>query len=376
MNSRQRVITSIAHQEPDRVPVALWGGPYGLVDDLYFRVLKRLGLEEPVPQFRRGHTINYLDDRVLDALRTDTRYVWPGASPTSPRFPTEDPRVFRDSFGQPWIQTLPYYATGEGLLQRAESVEQIEALVDWPDVEAEEWTRGVAERTAELVAEGEYFRIGRMVTSHGPFQLASDLRGMAAFLLDMSIRPQFAEALLDRVTDVICGLLEGYLAAAGGGLDLIELPGDDYATNENLIFSPEMFRDFIKPCLARMVDTIRGIQPDLLIMLHSDGAIGDLLPDFIDLGIDVVHPLEPVSGLDVAEIKAEYGDELAFLGGIDISRAMPGSLKDVRADVDRCNEVLAPGGGYILAPSNHLQEDVPAENVLELYRYARQVGFY
>ena len=136
MNSRQRVITSIAHQEPDRVPVALWGGPYGLVDDLYFRVLKRLGLEEPVPQFRRGHTINYLDDRVLDALRTDTRYVWPGASPTSPRFPTEDPRVFRDSFGQPWIQTLPYYSTGEGLLQGAESVEQIEALVDWPDVAA------------------------------------------------------------------------------------------------------------------------------------------------------------------------------------------------------------------------------------------------
>lgn len=91
MNSRERVLTSIAHRESDRVPVALWGGPYGLVDDLYFRVLDLLEVGDPLPPFRRGHTINHLDDRVLEALGVDTRYVWPGASPTSPRFPTEDP---------------------------------------------------------------------------------------------------------------------------------------------------------------------------------------------------------------------------------------------------------------------------------------------
>lgn len=376
MNSRERVFASISHQEPDRVPTALWGGPYGPVDDLYFRLLDKLELGEPVPTFRQGHTINYMDDRVLDSLEIDTRYVWPGANPTSPRYPTEDPRIFRDSFGQPWIQTLPYYSAGEGLLKGVDSGEAVEELVQWPDPADPEWTRGVADRTGELVAQGEHFIIGRMVTSHGPFQLSSDLRGMADFLLDMAVRPDFARTLLDRVTDTICGLLEGYLKASGGGLDLIELPGDDYATNENLIFSPVMFREFLKPCIARMVDTIRTVQPEILIMLHSDGAVGDLIPEFIDLGIDVLHPLEPVSGLDVARVKREFGRELTFLGGIDIRKAMPGTVGDVRAEVDRCLDILAPGGGYILAPANHLQEDVPAANVVELYRYARAAGQY
>jgi uroporphyrinogen decarboxylase len=104
--------------------------------------------------------------------------------------------------------------------------------------------------------------------------------------------------------------------------------------------------------------------------------VGDLIPDFIELGIDVLHPLEPVPGLDVEQIKREYGRDLTFLGGIDITKAMPGTVEDVRADVDRCLETLAPGGGYILAPSNHLQEDVPAENVVELYTYAQEAGRY
>jgi uroporphyrinogen decarboxylase len=159
-------------------------------------------------------------------------------------------------------------------------------------------------------------------------------------------------------------------------MDMIELPGDDYATNENLIFSPAMFREFIKPCLRTVIGTIRKIQPDIKIMLHSDGAIADLIPEFIDLGVDVLHPLEPVSGLDVPAVKREYGQEIAFLGGIDISRAMPGSISDVRRDVDRCLAALADGGGYILSPSNHLQQDVPPENVIELFRYAREAGRY
>ena len=111
-------------------------------------------------------------------------------------------------------------------------------------------------------------------------------------------------------------------------------------------------------------------------MFHSDGAIGKLIPEFVEMGIDVIHPLEPVIGMDPAQIKAEFGDKISFLGGVDISHAMPGTLEDVRKDVDRCLRDLAPGGGYILAPCNHLQADVPPENVIELYRYAMEIGKY
>jgi uroporphyrinogen decarboxylase len=215
-----------------------------------------------------------------------------------------------------------------------------------------------------------------MVVSHGPYQLALYFRGTINVMMDMRKRPDFVTALLQRVTDMICHLLENYMKAGNGYFDMIELPGDDYASNQNLLISPEMFRSFIKPCISRMVATIRSVQPDIKIMLHSDGAIQKLIPDFIEPGIDVLHPLEPVSGLDVKAVNEEFGKEIAFLGGVDISHAIPGSVEDVKAGVNRFLADLAPGGGYMLEPCNHLQSDVPAENVIELFKYAREKGKY
>ena len=162
-------------------------------------------------------------------------------------------------------------------------------LVDWPDVNDPRWTAGVPERAASLKNSG-YFVIGRMVVSHGPFQMACDLRSMENFMMDMMMEPDFAGALLDRVTDTIIGLTRNYLEAAGPAMDMIELPGDDYAANDNLIFSPRLFRQIIRPRLERIIAAVREIRPDITIMLHSDGAIGKLVPEFIEMGIDVGPP--------------------------------------------------------------------------------------
>ena len=316
-----------------------------------------------------------MDDRLLAALGTDTRLIWPGAAPTSPTHPAPEGDLIYDDFGQPWKRTTPYYSATDGLLKNAQSITEIDELVDWPDVNDPRWTAGVAERAASLKDSG-YYVIGRMVVSHGPYQMACDLRNTENFMVDMMMEPEFAGALLDRVTDTIIGLTRNYLEAAGPVMDMIELPGDDFAANDNLLFSPRLFRRLIRPRLERIIASVREIRPDIAIMLHSDGAIVKLVPDFIEMGIDVIHPLEPVSGMDPAQIKRDYGDRISFLGGVDISHAMPGSLEDVRADVDRCLRDLAPGGGYILAPCNHLQADVPAENVVELYHYAQLNGTY
>jgi uroporphyrinogen decarboxylase len=111
-------------------------------------------------------------------------------------------------------------------------------------------------------------------------------------------------------------------------------------------------------------------------MLHSDGAITRLIPVFISLGVDVIHPLEPLPATDIPNVKAKFGEQITFLGGVDISHAMPASKESVIADVKRCISQLASEGGYILAPSNHLQGDVPAENVVTLFMAARQFGKY
>ena len=280
-----------------------------------------------------------------------------------------------DDFGQPWKQTHPYYSATDGLLKDSSASEDIEALVQWPDVNDSRWTSGVAERASKLKDSG-YFIIGRMVLSHGPYQMACDLRSMENFMMDMIDQPDYALTLLNRITDTICGLCGNYLDVAGVAMDMIELPGDDYAANDNLVFSPKLFRKMIRPCLERIITTIRTRRPDIKIMLHSDGAVAKLVPDFIEMGIDVLHPLEPVAGMDPAQIKRTYGDSISFLGGVDISHALPGSIADVRADVNRCIRDLAYGGGYIMAPCNHLQADIPPENVVEMYSYAKTFGIY
>jgi len=370
MLPRERILAALNHQESDRIPTALGGGPYGLVDDLYLRLVKHLGLGKPVLPFRSGHSISYMDDRLLERLGTDIRYCWPGLLPNSPISPGEDDDTFYDSYGQVWKRALPYYYTGEGILHDATSTDDIECLVRWPDLTDPRWTAGLAERARSLREDTDYFVAMRMVASHGPFQTACDLRGTENFLMDLTLRPEFAQALLDKVTSAIDGLLHLALQAGGKWFDMVELPGDDYAGNTSTIISPAMFRSFIAPCLARLINTIKEYNPHTCVMLHSDGAITKLLPDIVELGVDVIHPLEPLPATDIPAVKARFGDRVTFLGGIDISHAMPGSRADVIAEVQRRITQLAPGGGYILAPSNHLQSDVPPENVVTLFETA------
>ena len=373
---RERVFTAINHQEPDRVPLALGGGPYGLVDDLYLRLIRRLDLGQPVPPFRSGHNISYMDDRLLERLGTDMRYCWPGLLPNSPITASADGETFYDSYGQAWKRAVPYYYSGEGILKDIQSVDDIDRLVHWPDLSDPRWMAGVADRARTLRENTDYFVVMRMVASHGPFQTACDLRGTKNFLMDLASRPEFAKTLLERITTSIEGLMRLAMQAGGKWFNMIELPGDDYAANTNLMISPAMFRKFIQPCIARLVNVAKESTPNVKVMLHSDGAITRLIPEIIALGVDVLHPLEPLPATDIPAVKAEFGDKITFLGGIDISHAMRGSREDVIADVQRCLTQLGSGGGYILAPSNHLQADVPAENVVTLFEAAQQLGGY
>lgn len=375
MTPRVRVQAALSHQEPDRVPTALGGGPYGITDEVYFKLLDYFDLGAPVEKFREGHNISYLDDRLFGRLGTDTRYVWPGDSPSDPAAPTDDPDVFLDGYGQPWKRALPYYYPIDGILA-GRDVEDIDKIVNWPDPTEARWTASVRERARSLQEDTDYFVIARMVTSHGPYMTAAHLRGTEQFLMDMALNEPFASALMERVTDSLDGMLRGYLEAGGRFFDMIELPGDDYATNKNLIMSPAAFRKNIKPALVRLVSTIKSYRSDLKVMMHSDGMIAALLPDFIDLGIDVLHPLEPVPAMDQEGVKTAYGDQLAFLGGIDIVHALPGDERDVIEEVKRRIRALGPGGGYVLAPANHIQPDVPPENVVTLYEAAREFGAY
>lgn len=372
----ERVRIAMNHEEPDRVPMALGGGPYGIVDELYFRILDAFDLGEPVKKFRSGHTISYMDDRVFERLGTDTRYVWPGHSPSTPLPSQKGDGEFIDGYGQPWIYRSPYYYVGKPLLGEAQQIDDIDRLIHWPDVNDPRWNVGVRKRAQALRQGTDYYIIARMVASHGPYMTSGHLRGVEQFFVDMGSNPDFVNALVDKVTDIQVALLKNYLTSCGAFIDMIELPGDDYATNVGMAFSPRMFRNFFKPSLKRLVDTVRNYRPEIKIMAHCDGALEKIIPDLIEIGIDALHPLEPLPAMDPGKVKAEFGDRLAFLGAIDIVQALPGSREEVIAEAKLRIGQLARGGGYILAPANHVQSDVPVENLVTLFQACREHGRY
>jgi len=175
---------------------------------------------------------------------------------------------------------------------------------------------------------------------------------------------------------VIKGLYRILLDAVGPYVHLVQW-ASDYGTQDALFISPETYREMLKPYDKEIIDFIREHAPRAKKFFHSCGSIYPIIPDLIDIGVEVLNPLQPLAaGMDSARIKKEFGDRLCFHGAIDIQQALPGSLDDVERELRTRLAALAPGGGYILAPANHIQPDVPGANVVHLYRLAAELGRY
>jgi uroporphyrinogen decarboxylase len=372
MNARDRVLAALHHEEPDRVPMALWGSYYTLQDGTYFKILEHLDLGEPLPPFRRFKTrnSNYYDDRVLDVLKTDIRYVWSGFTDLGGA--SSDTLI--DAWGVQWQRMGPNITSVSAPLAGL-TAEQIEDYA-WPEPERYLTLDLLRERLTLLKRDTTHAIAARAVNSYGPFEQAAELRGRQQFYMDMVLEPETARLLLQKVTDVIVRLNELYLEACGEDIDIFEIPGDDYGGTEDLLISPKSFDDMVKPELQRIVSPIKQFRSDLFVAFHTDGAIMKILDSLCETGIDILNPLEPLPVNDWESVKREYGERLSFMGGIDLKKAMPGSVQDLEDDVKRCIRTFAKGGGYILTPANHLQTDVPPENIVALYECCRKHGTY
>lgn len=372
LTPRERVLAAVGHEEPDRVPLALWGSWYGITDILYFKVLDTLGWE-PVAPFRpaRVHSVNYYDDRLLDLLHIDVRHVDCGAIGTS-SIPRADNT---DAFGVTWETRGPYRAANRHPLEDA-TLEQIaEYRLPPPDelIDAKDITERI---NAIRAMDRDYAIVGRAVASYGFFEMGQVLRRPEKFLMDLAADPEVVHALIGRLYDCYAGLTERFLDIAGEDLDIIELPGDDFAGNTGPIISPAMFDDFFKEPYRRLIQLIKQHSPHLAVTFHSDGLMTAFMPRLVEIGADVFHSVEPLPAWHLGELKELYGDRIAFMGGIDIREALQGEEAAVVAEVKTRLRELAPGGGYILAPANHLQWDVSPQNLFTLFATAREHGRY
>lgn len=204
------------------------------------------------------------------------------------------------------------------------------------------------------------------------FEISWCLRGMEEFLMDLLNDPAMACAIMDRVLDLRKGCAARYAAA---GADLLEL-GDDVSTQLAMMVSPTLWRQFIKPRLAAVIAAAKNAKPDILIFYHGDGNLQAIIPELIELGVDILNPVQPEC-MDPVAIKRQYGDRLALWGAIGTQTTMPfGSPSDVRATVRRMLETVGAGGGLVLAPTHLLEPDVPWANIEAFVEACREYGRY
>jgi len=371
LTPKERVELVMNHKEPDRVPIDLGSTGSWMVDEVYFKVKDLLGIEGEIEPYRKGSTANYYDERVLEALGVDFRHVWLSSPDTKNTVMHADGSV-TDDWGITWAAQGAHAV--DLPLANAEP-DEAEAY-QGPDPYDPGRVKGLAETARRHAEQGYPVAAKSPLGGGGVFEYACYLRGLEQFMIDMMTDKKLSHRILKKVQEIRVGFYDALLSAAGEHIDIVQFMGD-YGTQGGLLISPEVYREMLKPYDAELVSFIKHKAPHAKVWFHSCGAISELIPDFIETGIDILNNLQPLAkGMDSARLKAEYGNELIFHGGIDLQAALCGTEEQVKQEVEERIFSFGPGGGYILSPANHIQSDVPPENVLTMCGHARKVGQY
>ena len=326
LTNKERMRRALLHEPVDRIPTQInYTQAFGQKMARHYRVS-----EQALPERLWNHMI-----------RLDIQY--------EPRF-SKDGKVEYDWWGAGFdVDEEGYFASINPLADSRE----LDAY-SWPDPYAD----NLLDHASRVVKDdaGSHFITPNF--GFALFERAWTLRGLDTFMMDMALDPGFVEALLDCILGIQLILIRRFI---GLGVDGGYF-GDDYGAQKNMLFSPQMWRKFIKPRLAQMFAPFR--EAGLPVILHSDGQIQTILPDLIEIGLTALNPVQP-EVLDHAWLKKTFGNRLACYGGISTQTVLPhGSPEDVKNAVRACINHLAPEGtGLVIAPSHRMMTDIPLENV-------------
>jgi len=378
MTSRERVLASLNHQEPDRVPIALGQATGdGITLVAYRSLLAHLGMDPGTAQLKdtRAQTAR-VDEAVLRRFRVDSRGIGLGA-PDGWKDEWLDDRTVQDEWGV--VRTRPADSHYFDLCGSPFAEDPTRSAIDsypWPDPLNPGRYRGLRETARRLHRETDYAVV--LDVNCAFFLRCCELRGWENFYTDLVADVPFAEALMDRYLAIRLAMAERALEEVGDDVDVVMVTSDDLGMTQGTLISPSLYRALIKPRQQRTFDAIRA-RTDAFLYYHTDGAIYSLLPDLVEIGVQVLNPVEvrAVGMEDTAKLKREFGGALAFWGAIDTHHVLPqGTVAEVREEVRRRILDLGPGGGYVVGPVHNIQPDVPPANVVAMYDAAHELGRY
>ena len=401
MTSRDRVLKTLKHCEPDRVPIDLGGmRSTGIHAKAYRRFVDYLGYRDlPVKVFDVHQMLAFVDDEIRREVHSDaielkrlnggfetridswngrnifddgSRYLFPDGFDPKVK---EDGSLVIERDGVE-VATMPrgghYFDRSYFPLAHAGRKEEISVLV-LPRLTGEEieflkaQLTGIRESTdcAVIGAFGGNF----LEAGHSMF-------GYQEFMERLITDRPLMEFFLDRLLETYLVDLEKYLSALGDDIDIIQI-GDDYGTQENTAISPRIFRSIFKPRLKTLCDFIHRKKPDLFIFLHSCGSVYTFIPDFIEVGVHILNPVQTnAKNMEPERLKSEFGRDIVFWGGgCDTQHVLPfGTLKDLEDDIRRRIDIFSPGGGFVFSPIHNIQAEVPPEKIFRLFECAYEHG--
>jgi uroporphyrinogen decarboxylase len=380
MTGRERVLTALDHREPDRVPIEfgssqlsslIIGRPYG-----YEALCEFLGITDyPEPEINVYlNSVKNVDARIMRRFGADLRWVMAGG----PEVEHAPDGTLVDAWGLVLTPSGSFNSIvdANAPLRGAETPSDIERYAHWPDVADPRITAGKRDEARRYRGDG--FAV---VASLGPggrlFHTYSWLRGFDTWLMDMYENQRLYHTLAERILETGIAYIEAFLPAVAEYADIVYM-ADDLGTQKSTIMSRDAYLTFCKPYHRRLIEAVRRVAPHTKILMHSCGAISSLIPDLIEIGVDILNPVQPkATGMEPRTVKRTFGADLSFLGGLDIQELLPfGSPEEIRDGVRELMEAYSPGGGYVFAPAHEILPEVKPSNIVAMFEAALEFGPY
>lgn len=380
MTPRENFKASMERAAPKWVPLDM-GKHIGSIHKRHYAALKRL-----LPRIdlknddlildRMAQTV-VPDEALLEHFGIDFRWLVPNWVQVRERADVEGyfdmwHVPYRGAHGDHFaVDTL-----AKAPLADCETPEDVAAAGCWPDPEDPAQFAGLRERARRLHETTGYV-LGADAIKAGPLMSALQMRGYQQFFMDLVINPALADAILGRITDLLCRMWTRFMEEVGPYVQIAYVT-DDLGTQTSLLLSPKVYRNRIKPFHTRLHHHIKS-QADVYVMMHTDGAVLPLIQDLIETGADILNPVQTsTAGMqDTAALKARFGDQLRFHGAMDVQQMMPNAtVAELRWEIARRMTDLGRDGGYIIAPCHNIGHDIPPENTLAFFEMVQQMRRY
>ncbi len=373
---------ALNREEPDRVPIDLGATIVSSIAKNSYITLKRhLGLPlEEIKMLDYVQQLPYVDEPFMQRFGVDLRMVQLPAATTVgvDIFEEGDYYAFIDRWGSKLHMPKQngFYFDWVEFPIKEPTMEALDNY-NWPRPDPPEVNAKLAEQAKRLYENTDYALVGSAVIGGGIFEQPARTMGLPNFLMALVTEPAFADRMMDKITDIYIESCDNYLDHVGKYIQVFTF-WDDVAGQNGWIIKPELYRKMIKPKQRRLVDAIKK-NTNAKLFYHSCGATRDLIPDLIDLGFDILNPVQvSAKGMDTHKLKQDFGRDITFWGGgVDTQHVLPfDKPHEVADEVKRRIDDLAPGGGFVFAAIHNIQALVPPENIVAAFDTALEYGRY